>query len=257
MERLQKVIAAAGVASRRKAEEMIVEGRVKVNGVTVRELGTKVSGSDDIEVDGVPLQREQKVYFLMNKPKKTLCAVSDDRGRETVLDYMPGIAERIYPVGRLDYDTTGVLLLTNDGEFANRLMHPRSHFPKTYNVTISGLMSDEEAHQLRKGIMLEDGMTLPASVHVSSRNAKKEKTELVITIFEGRNREIRRMMEYFGYTVTRLERIRYGNLTYGTLRQGEYRRLRMFEVKELLKFVEEAQSSEKPSRSGRSGSGSM
>lgn len=241
MERLQKVIAAAGIASRRKAEQMIQEGRVTVNGELVTQLGFKVSGKDEICVDGHVIHKEEKVYYLLNKPRKTICTVSDEHDRDTVLDYLPDVKERIFPVGRLDYDTTGVLLLTNDGEFANQLMHPRSHFPKTYRVTINGILTDSEAQQLRKGIPLEDGMTLPASVHIEKRNLKKEKTILLITIFEGRNREIRRMMEYFNYDVTRLNRIQYGTITVGTLRQGEYRRLRKFEVNELLELVNKNQ----------------
>lgn len=237
MERLQKVIAQAGIASRRKAEELIQEGRVKVNGETITQLGFKVSSHDEVRVDNVVIHKEEKVYYLLNKPKKCVCTVSDEKDRTTVLDYMSEVKERIFPVGRLDYDTTGVLILTNDGEFANALMHPSKHIPKTYRVTIQGLLTDNEAQQLRKGIELEDGKTLPASVHIEKRNMNKEKTILLITIFEGRNHEIKRMMEYFGYEVIRLNRIQYGTLTVGSLRQGEYRRLRNFEVKELLKEV--------------------
>ncbi len=166
MERLQKAIAAAGVTSRRKAEEMILQGRVKVNGVKVTKLGVQVSGTDEISVDGRVIKREEKVYFLMNKPKKTICSLADDKGRDTILKYMPEVKERVFPIGRLDYDTTGVLILTNDGATANKLMHPRNHFPKQYQVTISGLITDDEVRQLRKGVLLDDGMTLPAKVHV-------------------------------------------------------------------------------------------
>ncbi len=241
MERLQKVIASAGITSRRKAEQMILDGRVKVNGEVITQLGFKVSSKDEVMVDDIKIKKEEKVYYLLNKPKKCVCTVKDEHDRTTVLDYMSDVKERIFPVGRLDYDTTGVLILTNDGEFANQMMHPRNHFPKTYRVTIDGLLSDEEAHQLRKGIELEDGLTLPASVHIEKRNYNKNRTIFMITIFEGRNREIKRMMEYFGYEVIRLNRIQYGTLTVKDLRQGEYRRLRSYEIKELLKEINKNQ----------------
>ena len=234
-ERLQKVIAAAGIASRRKAEELILAGRVKVNGETVRTLGTKVSSRDTVEVDGKLLQKEEKVFWLMNKPLHTVCTRKDDRSRQTVLDLMD-VKERVYPVGRLDYDTTGVLLLTNDGDFANRMMHPRNHLPKTYEAAIEGLIQDEQAEQLSRGIELEDGMTLPAEVKIILSNPGKNKSVLQITIFEGRNREVRRMMEHFGFRITRLERIRYGNLDAGKLRRGEYRRLKKHEIDALLQL---------------------
>jgi 23S rRNA pseudouridine2605 synthase len=232
-ERLQKLIAAAGVASRRKAEEMILSGRVQVNGTVVKELGTKASEADEILVDGIPLKREEKVYLLMNKPKHVLCTLQDDRGRKTVIDYLPDVKQRVFPVGRLDYETTGVLILTNDGEFANEMMHPRYHLPKTYQAAVNGIFTEEMAGQLRRGIMLEDGMTLPAKVSIDSVSSNGKKTTLSITIFEGRNREIRRMMEYFHFEVLRLERIRYGFLDCSGLRQGECRRLKQFEVRKL------------------------
>ncbi len=237
-ERLQKIIAASGVASRRKAEELIQQGRVKVNGQVVRELGTKAEYSDRIEVDGRLINKEEKVYFLMNKPKNTICSMHDDRDRETIMNYV-NEKQRIFPVGRLDYATTGLILLTNDGEFANMMMHPSHHIPKTYECAINGLISEEQIRELRKGVPLEDGMTLPAKVAVLSTNEAKKKTVMNITIFEGRNREIRRMMEYFGYDVIRLDRKRYGFLDYGSLHQGEYRKLRMYEVKKLMELAEQ------------------
>lgn len=236
MERLQKVIAASGIASRRKAEEMIQQGRVKVNGQTVKEMGVKVSTQDRIEVDGHEINKEEKVYFLLNKPKRTICSVSDDKERDTVVDIID-CKERIFPVGRLDYETTGLLLLTNDGEFANGLMHPRNHIRKTYEVAVNGVLTDGMCALLEKGIELEDGKTLPAEVIVLQRSEKKNKTVLQITIQEGRNRQVRRMMEFFRCEVTRLNRIQYAFLDLGNLRQGQYRKLRMYEVRKLMSIV--------------------
>ena len=236
MERLQKVIAASGIASRRKAEEMIRQGRVKVNGQTVKEMGVKVSTQDRIEVDGHEINKEEKVYFLLNKPKRTICSVSDDKERDTVVDIID-CKERIFPVGRLDYETTGLLLLTNDGEFANGLMHPRNHIRKTYEVAVKGVLTDGMCALLEKGIELEDGKTLPAEVFVLQRSEKKNKTVLQITIQEGRNRQVRRMMEFFNCEVTRLNRIQYAFLDLGNLRQGQYRKLRMIEVRKLMSIV--------------------
>lgn len=237
MERLQKVIAAAGIASRRKAEELIAAGRVKVNGETVREMGVKVGPHDEILVDNHSIRREEKVYYLLNKPKQYICAVRDDKGRKTVMDCFDGISERIFPVGRLDYETTGLLVMTNDGEFANAMMHPKYHLPKTYEVAVDGILTDQMLRMLARGIRLNDGMTLPADVELVSRLEGKKKTVINLTIYEGRNREIRRMMEYFHCEVTRLNRIRYGFLETGNLRQGQYRRLRMYEVRKLMNMV--------------------
>ncbi len=254
MERLQKVIAAAGVASRRKAEQLIQEGKVKVNGTVVTEMGFKVSGEDEILVNNKPIRKEEKVYYLLNKPKQHISAVSDDKGRKTVMDCFPGVKERIFPVGRLDYDTTGLLLMTNDGEFANAMMHPRYHLEKTYEVAVDGVLTDHMIHMLERGIELEDGKTLPAKVYLLSRFEGKKKTVLQITIREGRNREIKRMMEFFHCTVTRLNRIQYGFLDLGQLHQGQYRKLRMYEVKKLMKM---ASQSETPLERNTSSSGSM
>ncbi len=242
MERLQKVIARAGIASRRKAEELIAQGRVRVNGKVVTEMGTQVSVNDVVTVNGQEIGREEKVYYLLNKPKQTICSVSDDKGRPTVLDCFEGVKERIFPVGRLDYDTTGLLILTNDGEFANLMMHPRSHLPKTYEVAVDGVFTDDMARILSNGIVIEEKRTLPADVAVLSRSKNKNRSVLQITIFEGRNREIRKMMEYFHCPVRRLARIRYGNLEIGNLRQGEYRKLRSYEIKKLTAMVSSDQS---------------
>ena len=237
MERLQKVIAQAGIASRRKAEEMIADGKVKVNGKTVREMGVQVSPSDKIEVNGAEIGKEEKVYFLFNKPKKCICSVNDEKGRETVMDYFQDVPQRIFPIGRLDYDTSGLLLMTNDGEFANMMMHPRFHIRKTYEVSVNGVLTDDMCRILENGVNLEDGRTLPAEVVLLERSKKRNRTVLQITIQEGRNRQVRRMMEYFHCEVTRLTRISYAFLDLGTLRQGQYRRLRSYEVRKLKNIV--------------------
>ena len=237
MERLQKVIASAGIASRRKAEELITSGKVKVNGKVVKELGTKVEASDEIIVNGIPIQKEEKVYFLFNKPKKVICSVTDPHNRETVNDYFKHIDKRIFPVCRLDYETTGLIIMTNDGEFAQQMMHPRTHIEKTYEVEVEGIFTENMALHLTKGIMIEGKKTLPAVVEIVSTSKRKNMSLLNITIFEGRNREIRKMMEYFNCDVKRLKRIQYGFLTLGKLRQGEYRKLRSFEVKKLMNLV--------------------
>jgi 23S rRNA pseudouridine2605 synthase len=237
-ERLQKILAEAGVASRRKAEELIAAGRVSVNGEVVTEMGVKADMSDDIRVDGKPIRKEEHVYYLLNKPAGYICTLKDDKGRKTVRECMPDVKERIFPVGRLDYDTTGLIIMTNDGEFANRMMHPRYHLPKTYEVAVDGILTDQMLIMLTKGIRLNDGMTLPAEVILLSRKESTHKTVIQITIREGRNRQVRRMMEYFHCKVTRLSRIRYGCLETGSLRQGQYRKLRSYEVRKLIRMSE-------------------
>ncbi|KQL53661.1 pseudouridine synthase [Heyndrickxia shackletonii] len=238
MERLQKVIAQAGVASRRKAEGLIIEGKVKVNGKVVKELGTKVSPSDKIEVEGIPLEKEEKVYFLFYKPRGVISAVSDDKGRKVVTDFLPDIKERVYPIGRLDYDTSGLLLLTNDGEFANLLMHPRYEINKTYVAKVQGIPTKMALKQLEKGIRLEDGKTAPAKVKLLSFDKKKQKSIMEITIHEGRNRQVRRMLEAIGHPVQKLRRERFAFLTLSGINAGEIRELTPHEVKQLRAMAE-------------------
>ncbi|UOE54266.1 rRNA pseudouridine synthase [Bacillus sp. CMF12] len=233
MERLQKVIAHAGFASRRKAEELIAEGRVKVNGNTVKELGVKVSPSDRIEVDGIPVEREEPVYFLLYKPRGVISAVSDDKGRKVVTDFFEGIKQRIYPVGRLDYDTSGILILTNDGEFANLLMHPSNEIEKVYVAKVKGIPSKESMRSLQRGVVLEDGKTAPAKTKLLSMDKKKQTAIVEISIHEGRNRQVRRMFEAIGHPVLKLKRERYGYLTLQGLSAGDARELTAHEVKQL------------------------
>jgi 23S rRNA pseudouridine2605 synthase len=233
MERLQKVIARAGIASRRKAEELITGGKVKVNGQIVKELGTKVSSSDKVEVNEIPIQKEIPVYFLLYKPRGVISSVLDDKGRKVVTDFFPNIKERIYPVGRLDYDTSGLIIMTNDGEFANVLMHPRGEIEKVYVAKTKGIPSKENLRKLEKGIMLDDGKTAPAKVKVLSMDNKKQTAIIEITIHEGRNRQVRRMFEAIGHEVLKLKRERYGFLTLGGLTAGDARELTPHEVKQL------------------------
>lgn len=233
MERLQKVIAHAGIASRRKAEELILEGKVRVNGQTVKELGIKVGPQDKIEVSGIPVEREQPVYFLFYKPKGVISAAADDKGRKVVTDFFPEIEQRIYPIGRLDYDTTGLLLLTNDGEFANLLMHPRHEVEKVYIAKVKGIPPREKLRQLERGIRLEDGKTAPAKVKLMSHDKRKGTSIIEIAIHEGRNRQVKRMFEAIGHPVLKLKRERYGFLSLSGLSAGDYRELTPHEVKQL------------------------
>lgn len=237
MERIQKIIAQSGLCSRRKAEELITSGKVEVNGTVVTELGTKVGKFAKITVDGKPIVRENKVYFIMNKPKSTLSSVSDDRNRKTVVDLVE-CDERIFPVGRLDYDTTGVLILTNDGEFANDIIHPSSMIGKTYEATVEGIIKAEEIKELERGVILDDGFkTAPCKAWITKKNFDRNWTQIEITIHEGKNRQVKRMMEAIGHKVTRLHRKMFGYLEVKDLKPGEYRILKPFEVKQLRELA--------------------
>ncbi|KAA9007201.1 rRNA pseudouridine synthase [Paenibacillus spiritus] len=238
MERLQKILAQAGVASRRKCEELILAGKVEVNGETVRELGTKADPAvDTITVQGKPIKNEKKIYIMFNKPKGVITSASDDKGRKIVTDYLKGIQERVYPVGRLDYDTEGLLLLTNDGEFANLLTHPKHHVPKTYLATVEGIPHGTSLDKLKQGIKLEDGMTAPAELEYKDIDEEKKEAVISITIHEGRNRQVRRMFEAIHHPVTRLKRISYGGLPLGNLKRGLFRHLTKDEVNELKQLA--------------------
>ena len=240
MDRLQKIIAASGLTSRRKAEEWILQGRVKVDGQVVTELGVQPRKGALIEVDGKAIAREDKVYYVMNKPKKVLCTLNDEHDRRTVVDLMMDVPQRVFPVGRLDYDTTGVLIMTNDGEFANEIIHPRYHIAKVYEVTINGILKTEEIKQLEQGVVLDDGIkTLPAKLWVTNKDFAHEQTMFELTIQEGRNRQIKRMLEVFGYEVRRLHRRSLGPITVRGLNPGEYRLMKPFEVKQLRRLANE------------------
>lgn len=234
MERLQKVIAHAGIASRRKAEEYIVNGRVKVNGKIVRELGTQVGKNDKVEVDDVPIYKEEYGYYLFYKPKGVISAVSDDKGRKVVTDFFSHIKERIYPVGRLDYDTSGLLLLTNDGEFSQRLTHPSHEIDKVYVAKVKGLAKKHDLLPLTKGIKIEGYKTAPASFEIVSVDLKTSTSIVQLTIHEGRNHQVKKMLQAVGYPVQKLKREQYGDLTLKGLRPGEYRNLNKKEISVLM-----------------------
>jgi 23S rRNA pseudouridine2605 synthase len=232
-ERLQKIISAAGAASRRASEKLIVEGRVRVNGKVVTELGTKADpNKDHIKVDGKLINPKQpQTYIMLNKPAGYVTTMSDPEGRPTVQDLLKGVKVRVYPVGRLDYNTEGLLLLTNDGDFAHLITHPSHELPKTYLAKIKGMLDDKTAHELEKGVFLEDGKTAPSKV----KKVRKEETNswVEITIREGRKRQVRRMFDRVGRSVIRLKRIRTGNLSLGDLPEGQYRYLTPAEVRAL------------------------
>lgn len=236
-ERLQKLIARFGVCSRRAAEELIQQGRVSVNGKTVTTLGVKVrAGKDIIAVDGRLLaQKPEPIYLLLNKPSGYICSASDERGRRTVLDLLPEDMQRVFPVGRLDYATTGVLLLTNDGELSNLLLHPKHEIEKTYLAFAEGRITPNALQRLQKGVRLEDGMTAPAKVKL--RSFKEGVSTLEITIHEGRNRQVRRMCEAVGNPCRRLRRLDFAGLTADGLAPGAYRKLTEAEIKQLRTLV--------------------
>jgi 23S rRNA pseudouridine2605 synthase len=234
MERLQKVLAEAGVASRRKCEELITAGRVEVNDEVITTLGVKVDAAQDvIKVDGRTIRQEKKVYVMLNKPKGVITSASDPGGRKIVTDFLGEIKERIYPVGRLDYDTEGLLLLTNDGEFANLLTHPRHHVPRTYHATVKGVPHGSLLDKLRDGIELEDGMTAPAEVDYYDIDLSKKETIVSITIYEGRNRQVRRMFDEIQFPLIKLKRVQFGPIALTGLPRGKFRYLGPKEIKEL------------------------
>lgn len=232
MERLQKRISNSGYCSRRKAEELITKGKVKVNGIVVRQLGTQVQGSDQIEVEGTVLSTEEKQYVLLNKPRGVLTTNHDDKNRKTVIDLLE-VDARVYPVGRLDYDTTGVLLLTNDGDLAHRLMHPKSMIQKTYLAKVEGIVDGKTVHLLENGVMVDKRKTSKAKVKLRKVDKKNQVSFVEITIHEGRNHQVKKMFDAVGFPVIKLTRERYSFLDTKGLKSGEYRYLNPKEVKKL------------------------
>ena len=239
MERIQKILARAGIASRREAERMVIEGRVRVNGKTIDTLGGKADPSKDhIKVDGKRLTGfEPHVTFLLNKPKGYLSTVKDPKGRPTVMDLFQKVPWRIYPVGRLDFDAEGLLLLTNDGELTLRLSHPRFSIPRTYWVKVGGVPGEKDLLRLKKGIMLEDGKARVVSSTILRQTEKNCWVHVVVT--EGRNRFVKRIFSAIGYPVLKLKRVQFGPIQLGDLKTGQYRHLTPDEVVKLKKTSSE------------------
>jgi 23S rRNA pseudouridine2605 synthase len=228
--RLQKILSEMGIASRRKAEELIIEGRVTVNGTPAR-IGMKADPErDHIKLDGKLLtgKKEPKVYLMFYKPRNVVTSLDDPEERPTVRDYLAKMRYRVYPVGRLDFDSEGLLLITNDGDFAHAVLHPSKEVPKTYEVKIDGALKDEDIEKLRRGVSIEGGRTAPARV----RKLRKLKSNswIEITIHEGKKRQIRRMLQRVGYSVLRLKRTRIGPINLGSLKAGEMRELKLEEL---------------------------
>ncbi|HWC96817.1 MAG TPA: pseudouridine synthase [Candidatus Sulfopaludibacter sp.] len=235
-ERLQKILSQAGVASRRQAEKIIVEGRVTVNGATITELGSKADlATDHIKVDGKLLRApKHQLYLAMYKPNNTVTTVKDPEGRTTVMDLLRGVKERVYPVGRLDYHSEGLLLLTNDGELANSIMSAATHLPKTYVVKVNGTLSTDQEQAFRNGIPLSGRRTLPAGLKLihAAENPWYE-----VKLFEGRNNQIRIMFKHFGHLVEKLKRVKIGPIEIGPLKPGQFRHLSDEEVEKLKRAI--------------------
>ena len=232
MERLQKKIASSGLCSRREAEKLITSGKVKVNNEIVTTLGVKVSDKDKIKVEDVLLNTEEKVYFLLNKPREVICATKDDKNRKVITDLIDTDI-RIFPVGRLDYDTTGLIILTNDGELSNILTSSKNNIEKTYIAKIDGKLSPNELMSLKKGVLIEGRKTKKAKVKQKSYDKKTDTSIVEITITEGRNHQVKKMFECVGHKVLKLKRERFGFLTLNGLSSKDYRTLTIKEVKQL------------------------
>ena len=237
MERLQKVISDNGYTSRRKAEELIKQGKVLVNG-EVATIGMKVNTSDEIIIDGNILSKDidSKVYFLLNKPRGVVTTASDEKGRKTVIDLIE-TEKRIYPVGRLDYDTTGALLLTNDGELTNKLTHPSNNIDKVYVAKIKGIITGVDINKLKSGVKIDNYKTSKCRVKLKSYDKKTQTSLVELTIHEGHNHQVKKMFEAVGYDVVKLTRTRFAFLDVKSLKSGEYRQLLPHEVKKLYSLV--------------------
>lgn len=236
MTRLQKHIAESGYCSRRKAEELILKGKVKVNDKVVTEFGTKVNFDDIVIIDGIKLEKQEKEYYLFNKPRGVVSTTSDDKKRKTVMDYFES-EKRLYPVGRLDYDTTGLMIVTNDGEFANMLTHPKNKIEKVYIAKVSPALKGEHIRTLKAGVILDDSISIPDRVKLKS--TEKNTSIVEITIHEGKNHEIKRLFETIGFKVLKLTRIRIEFLTLEGLVSGKYRKLKPKEIKKLYACIKE------------------
>ena len=235
MERLQKVIANRGYTSRRKAEELILEGKVIVDGVVIKELGTKIPDDADIVINKKHLYKEEKEYFLLNKPRGYISAVSDDKDRKVIIDLID-TKNRIFPVGRLDYDTTGLIILTNDGDLANILMHPKNKVEKVYLAKLEGNLTMDELYKLKSGVNIEGTICKPTRVKIKKSDKVKEDDLVEITIEEGRNHIVKKLFTEVNHEVTKLTRLRYGFLEIDNLKSGDYRYLTKEEVRKLYAY---------------------
>jgi 23S rRNA pseudouridine2605 synthase len=235
MERLQKIIAASGYASRRKAEELIKAGKVKINGITVTELGTKANYEDSIFVDGKKISFEPKVYYLLNKPRNVISSTNDKEGRKVVTEFIDTKLS-IYPIGRLDYDTTGLILLTNDGELANDLMHPKNGVEKTYLAKLNKVFTMEDYFKLKNGILVDNILTKPTRLKIKEKDEKNNTSFVEISITEGRNHIVKNIFNSLGYDVLKLTRTKYAFLTIKGLNSGEYRSLNKPEIAQLYRL---------------------
>ena len=235
MERLQKYIASCGVASRRKAEEIILSGRVKVNGEVVKELGTKVTNKDVVTIDGKVITSDEHVYLKMNKPRGVLSATSDDRGRKTVISILDDRYKdkRLFPIGRLDYDTKGIILLTNDGDFMNTLVGPQSNIEKEYLARINGIFSKEDLNKICSGVKIDDYVTRKCRGYIKSVDTANKSSLVGLIIKEGKYHQVKRMFESLGFEVKKLTRVRFGDITTEGLGEGEVCELSIHEVKRL------------------------
>lgn len=232
MERLQKFLSECGVASRRKSEELIVSGKVKINGEVVKTLGVKVSDSDVVSVNGEVISKSLKEYYLLYKPREVISSAKDEKGRKTVVDLI-NTETRIYPVGRLDYDTTGIILLTNDGELSNLLTHPNNNITKEYIAKVKGFFKKDDATLLSMGILLNGKKTKPALFKLKKYDKKSDFSYVKVVISEGRNHQVKDMFSFLGYDVLKLKREKYAFLDLSGLKSGEYRKLSLKEVKQL------------------------
>src|SRR5574344_2196230 len=235
MERLQKIIAERGYASRRKAEELIKDGQVKVDGQKITELGQKFNEDVDIEINNIHLKKEEKEYYLLNKPRGYICSTSDELNRKIVTDLIE-TKSRIYPVGRLDYDTTGLIILTNDGELANILMHPKNEVEKVYLAKVEGNISMTELFKLKEGIVIDGEKCTPLKVKIKKRDKFKETDMVEIALNEGRNHIVKKLFAAINHEVIKLTRIKYGFLEIDNLKSGDYRYLSREEIKKLYSY---------------------
>ncbi len=236
MERLQKVIAESGYTSRRKAEQLILDGKVKVNDQVVTILGTKVNTSDEIVIDGQKLAKEDKEYYLFYKPRGVITSVSDEKDRKTVVDYFE-TDKRLYPVGRLDYDTTGLLLMTNDGDFANFIMHPKNEIEKKYIAKLEGIINGYAIKKLKEGVIIDESKVYPKKVKLRKIDKRTNTSIIEIVIHEGKNHQIKKMLEAVGFNVSKLKRESLGILDLKGLKSGDYRKITPKEIKQLYNLA--------------------